>query len=284
MCEGGSDLYLGNIGKSVDKGLSARRHERYRLQDTAAVLLPRDHPTCRCGRRLVAGRDGVKVAVGYDPERKQRFASLHNVETCKNVWTCPVCSARISQARREEMNHLLVWARAEGLHPVLLTFTMRHGAGDRLVDLLSILKGAKKALHQSRQWRGLGVVGHVTATEVTFGDNGWHPHLHVLAIMPSQDWRGLDDLGDVWLRALRGSKKNPRGGDGNGHAYRVQDASAAGDYVAKWGAACEMTLAGRKTAQGGGRGVWQLLDDAGGGDVEAMGAWLEYVGAFGLVG
>ena len=32
----------------------------------------------------------------------------------------------------------------------------------------------------------LGKVGHVTATEVTHGSNGWHPHYHILLFSKNQ--------------------------------------------------------------------------------------------------
>ena len=28
--------------------------------------------------------------------------------------------------------------------------------------------------------KALGYHGRITATEVTYGDNGWHPHFHIL--------------------------------------------------------------------------------------------------------
>lgn len=267
-----STTSLGIVAKSLYAG-SERRRERYRLQEWAGRLLEQGHRTCTCGQRLVAGRGRVRLVVADDGDG--RHAAFHNVETCSSVWACPVCSARISERRRGELNTLLAWARSEGLTAALVTLTLRHAAGESLETVLAVLKGAKTAFHNSRAWRqyrALGVVvGFVTATEVTYGAHGWHPHVHMIVIGHVGLVPLLDSLRSEWEAALE-----LVGASGNGYAYQVQDASGAGDYVGKWGAAGEMTLAGKKTGRAGSRGVWQLLADASAGDAGAGVLWLEY--------
>lgn len=280
-----SNTSLGIVAKSLYAGSpapdrSSRRRERYRLQEFAGRLLPEGHRSARCGRRLASGRSGVRVVVST-AEDGERRASYHNVETCANVWACPVCSARISEGRRQELNALLKWARDRHYGVRLMTLTLRHGAGEGLAGVLEVLKDAKTRFHNSRAWRSAvsdgHIIGHVTATEVTHGEHGWHPHLHVLLIMRADagHWAILDGLRPAWERALQAA-----GGYGNGFAFQVQDASSAGEYVSKWGAASEMTLSGHKGGRAGSRGVWQLLADAGAGDIGARLLWLEYVNAF----
>lgn len=65
-----------------------------------------------------------------------------------------------------------------------VTFTLRHRKGDALVMLLAVLLGAFRAMCAGRGGQAFrsafGVVGMVRALEITFGANGWHPHLHVI--------------------------------------------------------------------------------------------------------
>lgn len=198
--------------------------------------------------------------------------------TCSNVWACPVCTARISEVRRKEMNHLIAWARAEGHKVVMLTLTARHNARTPLAPFVDDLKGALRSLRQMWAFKALPQVGSVTATEVTHGGNGWHPHIHVLLVL---DRATADPIGAVeslrsgWLRQIE-----RRGLSGNAHAFQVQDAAAAGSYIAKFGAAEELTLGHKKQGRGASRSPWQILSDAGEGCKQSAALWREYVLAF----
>lgn len=210
-----------------------------------------------------------------------RRAAFRGVAVCGNLWGCPVCGARISQARRGEMNHLLAWARSEGLVPVMLTLTARHGLEDRLADLLDAMKNAKRRLRQRAEWRRMPVAGTITATEMTHGRrHGWHPHFHEIVLLEAADeaeaLRMVEPLAAAWRASLRAF-----GLDGAEAAFDAQGAAAAGDYVAKWGAAEEITLTGAKRGRGGrgGRSPRELLRLVAGGDEEARLLWLEYYAA-----
>lgn len=205
-------------------------------------------------------------------------ASFSGLKTCGSVWLCPCCSPRISVARKGELDMLLSGARTAGLSPVMLTLTARHDRSMRLAPFLSALKAAKQRFRQRREWKALPFQGSVTATEVTHGGNGWHPHFHEIVLLdaaPADAVRLLGDLAAVWLRCLEAF-----GLSGEKAAFHVQGASAVGTYVAKFGAAGEVALHGSKTGRGGSRSPWQLLDDARDGDKRAAAIWCEYAAAF----
>lgn len=206
----GEILSLGTNAKSVQStenasSASARRTQRYALQAIARKLLPKER-VAQCQHRC--GRGGVSIQ--YSPS--SGYASYAGVVTCGSVWTCPVCSNRISNHRRKELNTLLSWSRKMGYQPLLMTLTARHGADDSLGDLLDAMKTAKKRFHNSRAWKSLQstTVGHVTATEVTHGLNGWHVHFHMLIVADcpnEQVAMQRYDLSDAWLAALRPPRK-----------------------------------------------------------------------------
>lgn len=205
-------------------------------------------------------------------------AAFSGLVSCSSVWWCPVCSRRISAGRREELCDLLAGARAAKLAPVMLTLTFRHKAGDDLSAVLVALKSAWSRLQQRREWRRLPLVGMVTALEVTHGANGWHPHQHSLVLLDASPVAAeamMADLSAVWLTCLAAF-----GLTGNAAALQVQDASAAGEYFGKFGAAEELTLGHVKRGRAAGRTPWQLLEAARDGDNRAAKLWTVFAAAF----
>ena len=161
----------------------------------------------------------------------------------------------------------------------MATLTARHGADTNLAGFLEAMRNAKRRLHQRQEYRSLPLVGSVTALEVTHGGrNGAHAHFHVLMILEADHlaaFKKIKALGPVWLVSL-----NAYGLSGGKAAFDVQDASHAGAYVSKWGAASEMALGHAKIAVAGSRSPWQLLADAALGDERAGRLWQEYAAAF----
>jgi hypothetical protein len=208
-------------------------------------------------------------------------AAFNGLQTCGSVWACPVCSQRITNHRREELNKLLPWARRMGYQVMLLTLTTRHAISDSLHQSMLALKAAKTKWHNTRAFRGIAghLVGYVTATEVTHGAHGWHPHFHVLLLVDAPNEQTAVDILEVcrsaWLAALLKC-----GLEGNDYAYNVQGASNAGEYISKWGAGEELTLSSSKEAKTGGRSPWGLLAAATQGDSVASALFVEYAREF----
>lgn len=274
--QGGGEAALGNTAKSV--GHSGARSRRFRWQRHAAKLLGGQGRVGLCRWSVVSKAAGVDLVTSRYGVTGELRAHFEGVQTCGSVWACPCCSARISEVRRGEMNQLLAWARESAFQVSMITLTARHGREDDLADLLDRMKDAKRRWAQHRVYRALKreIVGSVTATEVTGGGvHGWHPHFHMIVVSaPGLD---LGALQAAWLASLVGA-----GLDGAGAAFQVQDASAAGAYVAKWGAAEEMTMTGRKAGRkGGGRTPAQLLAASCDDGEELAGAlWREFATVF----
>ena len=218
-------------------------------------------------------------------------AFFNGLQSCGSVWVCPVCSAKISEIRRSELNDALAWSRKAGHIPVMLTLTHRHGNGDDLRHQLKTLKKAKQRFRQRKEWRKLKpfIVGTITATEVTHGSAGWHTHFHEIIIFragrnpdtkkdETRAVEALSALASVWIACLRGL-----GLDGiEKRAFQVQGASEAGEYMGKWGAAEELALSGKKVGKRAGLTPWQILKNANpqDGDCEFSAMFREYADAF----
>lgn len=271
-----SEASLGTTAKSVrhSDGLS----DRFRHQRHAAKLLGGKARVGLCRWSVVSKSAGVDMVASSYGDGKPDRVHYEGLQTCGSVWACPCCGARISETRRDEMNQLLAWARERGYRVVMITLTARHGRDDDLEDLLERMKDAKRRWARHRAYARIKprIIGSVTATEVTGGGvHGWHPHFHVIEILDGDV--DLTPLREAWLASLRGA-----GLDGAGAAFQAQGADAAGNYIAKWGAAEEVTLSQRKKGRGRtGRTPAQLLaascDE---GDREAGRLWAEYANVF----
>ena len=180
---------LGNTAKSVGRSCGcegetksqAARKRRFKHQRHAAKLLGGRVGLCRWA--LAHNKRAVEVVTSQYGSTGEVRSHFEGLQTCGSVWSCPCCSARISETRRDEMNTLLSWARKQGLEVRLVTLTARHGRGDDLKTLLDRMKKAKQRLHQHRSYKALkpSIVGSVVATEVTGGGrHGWHPHFHII--------------------------------------------------------------------------------------------------------
>ena len=130
-----------------------------------------------CGKAVVSEHGAALIFSGSPGAWKGRWSG---VLACKRIWTCPVCSAKL---RAERLGRALGAMNALGGRWQMLTFTVRHQAGD---DPQQLLRGEMRALARMRRVRAIGaiwkraVTASVRATEMTFGRNGWNPHLHVL--------------------------------------------------------------------------------------------------------
>jgi len=251
----------------------------YICKDTARNLL-KGHDDKLSDRISHCGR----VPYVFDPHLERNpdtgKGRVSGVKSCGSCWTCPRCSPRISNKRRDELNQLLSGARAEKLAVVMVTLTASHKKTMNLPAWLSAFKDASKRLRQQKAWRVLKPVlaGSVSVMELTHGRNGYHPHQHWLLLFdcsPVDAHRHAETLRAAWLTSLAAF-----GLSGNDKAFDAQPADKAGEYIAKFGAADELALSGNKTGRNGSRGPWQLLSDARDGDKQAAAIWREYALAF----
>ncbi|MCY1703440.1 protein rep [Deinococcus sp. SL84] len=251
---------------------------KYKLQRCAARLLP-EESVCKCGRHAVDSR-GVQVV-----KDGAGRAFTRGLVRCKSVWHCPVCAAKIAEKRRSEYVQLLKAWRANGGHVYMLTLTLPHNAGQGLVDVLTILLRAWDLFNSGRNalptmLEDIDLFGQLRALEVTHGDNGWHPHQHILLftreyLLPQhieyiqQRWASL-------LAALGFPTVRPD------VAAQVQGGDHAAEYVSKtgWGMAEEISRAHTKKGGRGGQTPFQLLESAALGCQRSARLFQEYAVAF----
>lgn len=145
------------------------------------------------------------------PSPSGAAAGFCGLSTCKSVWTCPNCSARIQAGRADELAVAMAQHTRSGGAIDFLTLTMRHNAGHSLEALWDALTYAWGRVTSGKRWvadRALyGVAGWFRAVEVTHGVNGWHVHVHVMIFVRAALSDGQRQaLGQVmfgrWVAAL----------------------------------------------------------------------------------
>jgi hypothetical protein len=200
------------------------------------------------------------------------------VKSCGSVWVCPVCSAKIRARREIELEAACREWVDRGGQLAMLTFTLRHDQSMHLDEVLHALTLSYRKLRNRKAFRVLRefLGGAVKALELTYGQNGWHPHLHVLLFVKPEverelveaikeglitDWRELaaDSLGSV-----------PSVARAIDLLWFGSDAETAAGYVSK--IAKEISLADTKS----GYDPFALLDVEGVERDRAVALFIEY--------
>lgn len=157
-----------------------RRSIRYKLLQISQHILPNTHRVNSCLRYRINKDDDIKILKHAD----HNCNHYGNLIRCGSVWLCPVCSAKISEIRRLELQQAKENWLGDGGYVYMLTLTTPHYHD---TDLEQLLDGQAKALklfwggREAEQIRAdLGMIGHIRAFEITNGQNGFHPHYHIL--------------------------------------------------------------------------------------------------------
>lgn len=227
------------------------RAERWALKAVVNKLLPRSRIS-RCHKWVVPNS---KPTVYRHVKEEQKKAFFGGLEVCANVWACPVCAAKISERRREELKRGIEEAKAQGLAVSMLTLTVPHKITDDLRALLDQLSAAQTKLWKDKAGKTLisryAIEGRIRALEVTYGDNGFHPHMHILLFTRGEvDAAQLQrDLYLIWRHCCVSKGLDAPSLE---HGVRVDVADEKiGDYVSKWGLDSEMTKGHVKRAKHG---------------------------------
>lgn len=289
--------------KKRDRSALGDKQMRYSLQRMAQGLLfdheaDKQKRVCNCCRST----NGGKVDVFRTVDREN--ARLGGVIKCGSVWHCPVCSGVITEERRGEVQAgLNAWTK-QGGSTYLMTLTFPHRIEQSLAEVLPLYAKAEQRFKNSKAYKAARELGEWAGTirglEVTFGQNGWHPHTHVLIFGHDgmlDDNRTIDALQSAWISALikTGLAENSQLNDMMRHAFDLQGGDYAAEYIAKfghepklvstWGAAREVTKGHSKIGMsniGGNNHAtpFMLLAWAEQGDREAGARFIEYAEAF----
>jgi hypothetical protein len=262
-----------------------------------AQRISNDERLCRCHWMAIGFQVKIKKCVSDN----SRPAIFRNVETCSRIWTCPMCSKKISAKRQKELLQAFVNAAILGLHVYMVTYTARHKKYDPVHKVLELVVNAVSRLKAARFWSRVcdefGIVGSITALEATFSrENGAHVHKHILEfcereLSADEISKLRDEISTEYRKKLSalGGSADPRF-----DVHIMSGADFLAEYVAKFGhnpkddkrarsgLSYEMTRNNSKGASSieGHYTPLQLLDLSADGDEWAQVMWRKYEQAF----
>lgn len=261
------------------------------VRESSWVRPPR---VARCGWSL--GSD-----VGVFADVANEVAHFSGTERCGSVWSCPSCAAVVRAERAREIEQAVSAHQASGGGVLLVTLTLRHSIEDSLKGLLDCLLGSWRKLLSGRARERLasrfGVEGYLRSVEITYGDHGWHPHIHSLWFVsqPLTDDEATcfgDELHGRWARyakAATGRMPSREYGvdvrpvDSKGRALAAYLGKLQDEGKRSWSVGAELARGDVKSARGG-LVPFELLDvtsdDAGGMSAALRRRlWMEFVTA-----
>ena len=137
------------------------------------------------------------------------------------------------------------WKAVHHRSVYLLTLTFSHTKDQPLKVLLEGLRKAMKRFYETTKvqaiFKKLAVQYKIKGLEVTYGQNGWHPHHHVLLLVNHHDLRFKDyirELTELWIKACVKSGLNAPSMQ---HGLDLRNGYYAEQYVSKWGIEDEVT-------------------------------------------
>jgi hypothetical protein len=168
--------------KPQDKPASGKKSEpQYTLRRCGKVPCPR----ARSGSSAVSPSGHIQLRVGTS-EEGGRFGYVEGVVHCGSISSCPVCAAKIRNARTVIYSESAARWLADGNSLLMVTLTFPHYAGMPLAPMWDMVSKGASHLTSSQRWRDLrkeqfgGEIWYRRALEQTYGANGWHPHCHML--------------------------------------------------------------------------------------------------------
>lgn len=125
------------------------------------------------------------------------------IEHCNGIWACPLCSARIREGRRREIQSGFETSKSLGWSAWFVTFTVPHSLDTPLTHSLGALRGAYARMRRYSSLRDFwgSVEGVIKATEIQVGNHGFHPHLHCI-FFTKNDSLDATSLKRAWAKAV----------------------------------------------------------------------------------
>ncbi len=145
-----------------------------------------------CGRLRVSRSPDAMVQAKIS---EQGVGHLSGYQMCGSIWACPQCGAKIRRHRGHQIECALRKWLEMGGRCFIITPTMWHHKGMPLTETFNAVMGAWRSAFQGRAKELLvemGYAGFVKAFDLTIGAHGWHPHIHAVIFIHSQETKNAE--------------------------------------------------------------------------------------------
>lgn len=240
-----------------------RRHRAYSLRETSRSILfalgvadeAKALSSCGYPAPLVSDPNWVSLVLYEGGEGL--VARPTGIFTCGSVWACPVCAPVEADRRGKALERVVVNRWKRGWRVAHAVLTIRHGADQSLEEVFRALSQAWRRMVSHRAVKKLlrGWDWH-RSVEITYGQHGWHPHIHLLLLSPPgvDPWVLEEPLWEAWRDAVEAVGWAPSARE----AYSFQVPESERDVVAvsrynekTWSLPQEVALGPQKEGKGG---------------------------------
>ena len=217
----------------------------------------------------------VVLKAGARPSDGKRSGGFSGLERCARIWLCPECASKIRLRRGEEIADGIGRHMEAAGGALFWTVAIPHEHGDRLKIVFNTLTETIRYVKSGKRWQNLkrryGILGDIKAVEVTHGQNGWHPHAHILLVtdrvLDWDEWTTLAQQLDALVSAgLRRQGWNEGRPGIRSTVLPVDKGYGLAKYLTKVqerGLGNEIARADLKGGRRGGRTPFQILSDFG---------------------
>lgn len=174
--------------------MTVEKKVRWNLIRRTNQIAPSGSRLQKCQRVPV----GKKIGVA---KNKMGTHSYVGLTQCGNAWACPICSQNLA-VRRADIARIVHWN--VNRKAVMITYTIQHSKGESLNALLNTLTMCHRVARTGRRLAAYNdlCLGYISAKEITYGHNGWHPHMHEVNYLHSDI-----DLARIETTLVRNYKK-----------------------------------------------------------------------------
>lgn len=300
------DFHSALLARWLKKKINSMPYYRYKLRLLVNCMTYAD------------AKQGVQVI------SNGRDSRILGPRACNHSWACPECTARVMSKYSARVGAGIDALAEQGYAASMFTFTVFHTAMMSCEETFLLLNMAWAMFDKNKTWKRkkksavdasidngksgrpvsyyksggvwnrfyheFGCNHTVKTLEVTYGKHGWHPHIHMLIWVKSQDLQKIAqweaELNQHWsdcvdraakkiitderrynIRKFLESKEDRADHQHLGlHISKSEDGCikkwSSGDYICGWGGENELTGLGMKTARNDNMTPFEMLEKA----------------------
>lgn len=231
----------------------------YITKKDGSVTRPR---VWHCGKTPVSREiDSISYVCG---EKGNNYFT--NLQHCASYWVCPVCAGKIAHERTSEIYLALKEYLKQGYKIYFGALTLPHYQGERLDENLNILIEGFNWVKEHRAVKSVlsDPLIYLRSLEITYGENGFHPHIHPIFILPSdQSERYLNQFRKQYFSWLGLNSKMTAFTEQRAVKFELWDKKieTLSDYLCKWSIGNEVGNGqSKKSKTAKGYTPFQILD------------------------